>query len=484
LEVVLWTKATVDTGVPGAPEFMLRERHNFDKAVDRGEKVANLLEVVEPLEPAKDESLFLMSLPFINLPKLAEVGALYHTHAFLFVLCGFVISVFPSALHLFPAKLGKAFELFRRPLEFFFLLKFLLSYKTAKIPKGLSPAENYCYNVLTKVSRSFSAVILELSQELRDPICIFYLVLRALDTVEDDMSIPLEKKIKLLKEFANHLEEPGWNSREGYGASNVHEMKLLENFDQVIEVYSKLKPCYQVVIKDITIRMADGMCHFAQNKVVNMDDYNLYCHYVAGLVGIGLSKLWNNSGLEGDRFADLDELSNSMGLFLQKTNITRDYLEDIMEAPPRVFYPKDIWGKYASNVDEFKYPQNREQALKCLNEMVTNAVGHLTDCLDYMDLVKEPSIFKFCAIPQVMAIAPLERCYNNPAVFTSEVKIRKGEAVRLMMGTNTYEDVCWWFDHYIDLLDARVPAADPNAQNLKAALAVAKKKIQAIRLAA
>lgn len=56
-------------------------------------------------------------------------------------------------------------------------------------------------------------------------------------------------------------------------------------------------------------------------------DYDLYCHYVAGLVGIGLSSLFAGSGLEGDEFLKLDDLSNCMGLFLQKTNIIRDYLE-------------------------------------------------------------------------------------------------------------------------------------------------------------
>jgi phytoene/squalene synthetase len=39
----------------------------------------------------------------------------------------------------------------------------------------------------------------------------------------------------------------------------------------------------------------------------------------------------------------MDELANSMGLFLQKTNITRDYLEDVTAVNPRIFYPKDIW---------------------------------------------------------------------------------------------------------------------------------------------
>lgn len=53
---------------------------------------------------------------------------------------------------------------------------------------------------------------------------------------------------------------------------------------------------------------------FSYLQVETVDDYDEYCHYVAGLVGLGLSKLFYAAGLE-----DLasDSLSNSMGLFLQ-----------------------------------------------------------------------------------------------------------------------------------------------------------------------
>ena len=52
---------------------------------------------------------------------------------------------------------------------------------------------------------------------------------------------------------------------------------------------------------------------------------------MAGLVGLGLSKLFSVSELERPAIAEQDALSNHMGLFLQKTNIIRDYLEDINE---------------------------------------------------------------------------------------------------------------------------------------------------------
>ena len=65
-----------------------------------------------------------------------------------------------------------------------------------------------------------------------------------------------------------------------------------------------------------------------------------YCHYVAGLVGIGLSRLFAASGLESNEVGGDQQLSNSMGLFLQKTNIIRDYLEDSHEG--REFWPAEV----------------------------------------------------------------------------------------------------------------------------------------------
>ncbi len=44
-------------------------------------------------------------------------------------------------------------------------------------------------------------VIQQLPNPLRDAICVFYLVLRGLDTVEDDMAIPQDVKVPQLLSF-------------------------------------------------------------------------------------------------------------------------------------------------------------------------------------------------------------------------------------------------------------------------------------------
>jgi farnesyl-diphosphate farnesyltransferase len=77
---------------------------------------------------------------------------------------------------------------------------------------------------------------------------------------------------------------------------------LLAHFGHVISVFKQIKPEYQTVIADITKKMGAGMAEFAEKKNVRtISDYNLYCHYVAGLVGHGLTRLFAVSGLESKR---------------------------------------------------------------------------------------------------------------------------------------------------------------------------------------
>lgn len=54
-----------------------------------------------------------------------------------------------------------------------------------------------------------------------------------------------------------------------------------------------------------------------------------------------------------------------------------------------------------------------------------------------------------------MAVATLERCYNNPKVFSGVVKIRKGEAVRIMMGSTSLEKVKAIMRHFTLQVKAR-----------------------------
>jgi farnesyl-diphosphate farnesyltransferase len=198
------------------------------------------------------------------------------------------------------------------------------------------------------------------------------------------MDYPLEKKLPLLRDFNLKLEIDGWTI-ENVGDSPDYRI-LLAHFGKVISVYKSLKPEYRAVISDITKRMADGMADFADagaksgsGAVATVEEYNLYCHYVAGLVGVGLSQLFSASGLEAVTLRHEKELSNNMGLFLQKTNIIRDYLEDYTQA--RTWWPREIWGQYAPSLDWFAKNPDHPKSRACLNHMVTDAFSLVPDCL-------------------------------------------------------------------------------------------------------
>ncbi|KAH9605353.1 hypothetical protein KSS87_000152 [Heliosperma pusillum] len=237
----------------------------------------------------------------------------------------------------------------KHPDELYPLLKLKLAVNQAQnqIPEEVHWC--FCYSMLNKVSRSFAFVIQSLGTELRNAVCVFYLVLRALDTIEDDMSIATEVKIPILKAFHQHIYDRDWH----------------------------FSCDYQEAIRDITKRMGAGMAQF---------------------------------------------------ICKEKTNIIQDYLEDISEIPKsRMFWPREIWIKYVNKLEDLKYEENSEEAVQCLNVMVTNALLHVEDCLTYLSALRDHAIFRFCAIPQIMAIGTLALCYNNVQIFKGVVKMRRGK---------------------------------------------------------
>lgn len=320
---------------------------------------------------------------------------------------------------------------------------------------------SYCYRALCDVSRSFSVVIMELEPELRHPVCIFYLVLRALDTVEDDTKRDADERAQLCMRFHEMLdgEEPLWSS-ELYG--DGAEKELCTRFPTVIQCYRELDVGYRRVIAEMTRRMGAGMAaHIRDVECEMVSDYDAYCHHVAGLVGYGLSDIFSASGREAPYVAQRRVLSNSMGLFLQKTNIVRDYLEDIEDG--RTFWPREIWSQYAKELGNFRAKANRPAALACLNHLVMDSLRHVPDCLSYMKQIRTQNVFNFVTIPQVMAIATLAECYNNGKVFEGVVKIRRSLTARLVLETRSMDDLYQVFFDFAVAMLAKVDNSDPNA---------------------
>jgi len=349
--------------------------------------------------------------------------------------------------------------------------------------KNECDTEKQCFHFLKLTSRSFSAVIMELHPELLLPICVFYLTLRGLDTIEDDTSIPFKVKEPLLRDFQNVLEKDGWFF-DGNRAEEK-DRELLVQFHNVITEFKKMKPAYQVIIKDITDKMGNGMADYCQKAELHQDtvstveEYDLYCHYVAGLVGEGLTRLFVEAGFANPALLDRPRLFNSMGLFLQKTNIIRDVRED--EDDGRRFWPKEIWAGHVDEWEDLFKPENREAALDCSSDMVLNALNHADECLFYLAGLREQSVFNFCAIPQSMAIATLDLCFRNANMFERNIKITKGQACQLMLeSTQNVRVVCDVFRRYIRNIHKKNTPKDPNFLKISVVCGKVEKFIETI----
>ncbi|KAJ5741582.1 hypothetical protein N7533_010991 [Penicillium manginii] len=334
-----------------------------------------------------------------------------------------------------------------------------------------SATAKICFEFLDQTGRSFSPVIKELHPELLLPVCVFYLILRGLDTIEDDTSIPFDIKEPFLRSFKDYLDKDGWTF-----TGNRPEEKdraLLMRFDNVIAEFRKLKPTYQAIIKDVTDRMGNGMADFARKaalgdvSVSSVEEYDLYCWHVAGIVGEGLTHLFVEAEM-GENTLINHSLYRSMGLLLQKNNIIRDIREDFDDG--RRFWPREIWSNHVNKFENLFEPKYLRNALNCSSEMVLNAMKHAFDSLSYLAGLREQSVFNFCAIPSTMALATLELCFRNPAIFERNVKITKGDALQLMVeSSQDLEGVVKVFCRYFRRIQRKNDPEDPNFSRISIA---------------
>jgi len=243
---------------------------------------------------------------------------------------------------------------------------------------------------------------------------------------------------------------------------------LLENFDKVIHCFSKLKPEFKDAITDTCRRMGKGMADFLDLEIVTLLDLERYAHCASSLVFQGLSRIWITSGL--GHFPSLYEdytlnaqglhLINGVGAFFQKVHIIQGLVEDLNEIPPRVFWPREVWSKYADKIEDLIPSKkkinnfNEEKSIACLNELAVSSVQHIPDCMAYLKAYEsrssDTSVFRLMGGSILMFIASLELIYDNAEVLRGKVRIPKTEALRIMQKTETYPGFVEMLLEYVD----------------------------------
>lgn len=245
---------------------------------------------------------------------------------------------------------------------------------------GVMDDEKYskdAMRVLKETSRTFYIPITFLKADLKYSVASAYLILRAIDEIEDHKNLSNETKFDLLMQLSELFKRPF--SEEEY-ANILSPIK--EQLPEVsIRLHEWVKACPEgsrTFMMETASEMTFGMAKWAKEnwQVHTKEDLDDYTYYVAGSVGVYLSKLWEWSyGQEPN-----EELAIGFGRGLQAVNILRNQKEDIDERG--VSFVPDGWSR---------------------DQLFAYAEENLTQADAYIATLNERSTILFCRLPLAFA---------------------------------------------------------------------------------
>jgi farnesyl-diphosphate farnesyltransferase len=236
-------------------------------------------------------------------------------------------------------------------------------------------------SVLKETSRTFYIPITFLQKELKYTVASAYLVFRAIDEIEDHVEIDNDVKYSILMQVSDLFKQP---------FDNEKYLRILgPTKDRMPEVTLRLEEWLQACPKDTlpfvmnaACEMAFGMAKWAKAnwKIRTREDLDDYTYYVAGLVGVMLSNLWEYcAGVKTD-----SELAIGYGRGLQAVNILRNEKEDSDERG--VSFVPDGWTR---------------------KELIEYADENLAKADEYIKSLNKRNILLFCRLPLALAYKTL-----------------------------------------------------------------------------
>jgi len=316
------------------------------------------------------------------------------------------------------------------------------SYPPGSLADGASVASKtdkaFCTDALPGVSRTFALSIQALIPELREAICVSYLLCRIVDTVEDDRRMAPDVRGSLFDAFdlalANAFSGDGSVGTAferaafaaGLGVSD-HEKHLCYGAGAVFRTFSSLPDVQRRAIEPRVDEMSRGMRDYSERadresglRLRDLEDLEKYCYYVAGTVGELLTDLFRISFPVGDRAQrELEARSISFGLGLQLVNILKDVAEDSLRGD--CFLPVKEAGQHGIELDnsdgfakicsaKLLAPSERSKGLTLLRALSARARYHLERAEEYTLLwptALAAEVRLFCSVPLALALATL-----------------------------------------------------------------------------
>lgn len=230
---------------------------------------------------------------------------------------------------------------------------------------------------LKLTSRTFYIPITLLKTKLKHTVASAYLCMRAIDEIEDHEELDKNTKANLLRSTSELLSENKFNNESYRDLLKPYENDLPE---VTLRLGDWIEFCPEEIVermKASTKEMALGMAKWVEKdfEVRTEEDLNDYTYYVAGLVGVMLSDIWEwYDGTKTDR-----DLAIGYGRGLQAVNMLRNEDEDAERGVG--FFP-DNWNR---------------------DDMFQFAERNLEKADQYLEDIQTKNILLFCKIPLALA---------------------------------------------------------------------------------
>jgi farnesyl-diphosphate farnesyltransferase len=277
----------------------------------------------------------------------------------------------------------------------------------------------YCEEILKKVSRTFALNIGKLDGDTYKAVTISYLLFRIADTFEDNLCQNENDKIKALLHFSEIFTKDKdldkrlilYESLKFQWQEKSFEKELVENGNRVLKCYFDLPVVYRQIIDPLIVKSVIGMVKFQKRKLEtqlkifqlqDLKELEEYCYYVAGVVGIMLTRIFSiRKGIFHIK-RELEKYQVQFGLALQLTNILKDWQKDLYRG--WCYLPYSVTNKFKINIEEIDN-LSKNQQISIIKELIPWILPYFDSALKYIEIIPnyERSIRLFCIIPFVLA---------------------------------------------------------------------------------
>jgi farnesyl-diphosphate farnesyltransferase len=327
--------------------------------------------------------------------------------------------------------------------------------------------------ILQGVSRTFALTIPQLPVSLRQVVGNAYLLCRITDTIEDDNALSTEQTRQLAEMFTevvNGTISAEKFADELYPLLSDHtipaEHDLIKNTASVIRVTHSFNPAQRAALERCVRIMGKGMADYQDTETLDglkdMSAMNLYCYYVAGVVGEMLTELFcDYSAAINQNKPTLMKLAVSFGQGLQMTNILKDIWNDRERGA--CWLPQDIFLQQGLQLSELQTGKSDMRFQQGLGVLIGIAKGHLQDALAYTCLLpaEEKGIRRFCLWALGMAVLTLNKINQHRDFNDSiQVKITRRSVKATIFTTSLLASNNWALNRLFSMAARKLPNTD------------------------